>query len=99
MARLLLRPQHLVEKALRLRCASGFDPAGPNAKIAVALAHDKAPEAAFQARAYGSVEILQKNPASCPRPTGMHAKTRAFARGLQRFGHALLSRRPVVGFL
>ena len=33
--------------------------------------------AAFPARAYGSLEILQKNRASCPRPTGMHAKTQA----------------------
>jgi len=37
----------LHEEALRLRCASGFDAAGPNAKIAVALAHDKAPVSGF----------------------------------------------------
>ena len=33
--------------------------------------------ATLQAPCIGSLEILEKNRASCPRPTGMHAKTQA----------------------
>src|SRR5205814_7235451 len=44
MARLLCGPQHLVEEALRLRRACTFDAARPDTEIAVALAHDEAPD-------------------------------------------------------
>ena len=80
-----------------LRGTRGPDAPWPDPKIAVALTHARAPDdAAYQACAYRNVEIRSQKPGFMP-ATDRHARKNAsLVRGLQRFGHALLSRHPSV---